>query len=235
MKTIRSAFIWFIGFLYFGLMCLFVSLLTYFFSPRKLDPLVCFLFRIFLKILFIKVEVEGIEKIDRNKTYILMSNHVSLFDVPLLKGYIPVYFVGIEAEHQFSWPLYGWMVKRLNTIPINRESVFSSIRSIHKAQKVLKDGVSVCILPEGHRTLDGELRTFKKLPFHFLKEANVDLVPIGLSGLFALKPKKSWHIKPSTIKIKFGEVISREHLAKLTIAEMKEEAFQQIKSLIEYP
>lgn len=235
MKAIRSIFIWFIGFLSFGLICLIAIFLSYFFAPKKFDPLICFLFRIFLKILFIKVEMEGREKVDPNKTYILMSNHVSLFDVPLLKGYIPVYFVGIEAEHQFSWPLYGWMVKRLNTIPINRDSVYSSIRTIRKAQKVLKSGVSICILPEGHRTLDGELRPFKKLPFHFLKEANVDLVPIGLSGLFALKPKKSWHIIPSTVKIKFGDIIPKEYLAKLSVEEMKEEIFQKIKSLIEYP
>jgi 1-acyl-sn-glycerol-3-phosphate acyltransferase len=235
MKAVRSVFIWFIGLLFFGIICLIAIFLSYFFAPRKFDPLVSFLCRIFLKILFVKVKVEGKEKIDPTKTYILMANHVSLFDIPLLKGFIPVYFVGVESHHQFSWPLYGQMVKRLNTIPIQRDNIYASMRTLKKAQKVLQKGTSVVILPEGHRTLDGELRPFKKLPFKFLKDANVDLVPIGLSGLFALKPKKTWHIIPTTVKIKFGDVIPKEKLADMSISEMQDEVFAEIKSLIDYP
>ena len=234
MKAIRSVFIWFIGLIYFGLFCLIAIFLSYFINPRKFDPLVRFMLRSLFKLMFVKVIAEGQDKIDPDKTYILMANHVSLFDVPLLKGYIPVYFVGIEAHHQFSWPLYGQMVKRLNAIPIQRDNIYSSMRTLKKAQKVLKKGISVVILPEGHRTLDGEMRPFKKLPFRFLKDANVDLVPIGLSGLFSLKPKKSWHIIPSTIKIRFGDPIPKEELAQMSLDEMKEKIFHQIKSLIDY-
>lgn len=235
MKTIRSFLIWLIAFLYFGLFCLFIIFLTYLFPIRKLDSLIRFLLRFFLKVIFVKVEVEGAEKIDPAKTYILMANHVSLFDVPVLKAFIPVHFIGIEAEHQFSWPIYGWLVTRLKTIPINRENIFSSLRSIKRAHKVLHDGISIAILPEGHRTLTGELQPFKKLPFLFLKDANVDLVPIGLSGLFSLKPKKSWHIRPGKIKIKFGEIVPRETWGEMTVDEMREEVYHRIKSLIEFP
>lgn len=235
MKTLRSLLIWLIGFLYFGLFCLFIIFLTYIFPIRKLDSLIRFLLRLFLKVIFVKAEVEGAEKIDPGKTYILMANHVSLFDVPVLKAFIPVHFIGIEAEHQFSWPIYGWLVKRLKTIPINRENIYSSLRSIKRAHKVLKEGISVVILPEGHRTLTGRLQPFKKLPFQFLKEANVDLVPIGLSGLFSLKPKKSWHIRPSRIKIKFGNIVPKEKLSEMSVDEMRDEVYKMINSLIEYP
>ena len=81
------------------------------------------------------------------------------------------------------------------------------------------------VLPEGHRTLDGQLRLFKKLPFHLAKEASVEILPIGLSGLFYLKAKKSWLIKPTHVKVKFGSPISPETIQKLDVEQELQEDF----------
>ena len=122
------------------------------------------LFFLVFKIMFIKVEVEGLENISPDKTYLYMANHVSLFDIPLLGGFIPGIARGVEADRQHAWPLYGWAMRRLGNIPIDRKNVFSSLGSISKTASVITEGKSMIILPEGHRTMDGELRQFKKLP-----------------------------------------------------------------------
>ncbi|MCF7793174.1 MAG: 1-acyl-sn-glycerol-3-phosphate acyltransferase [Candidatus Cloacimonetes bacterium] len=184
--------------------------------------------------MFIKVEVEGAEKLKKDKIYLFMANHVSLFDVPFLKAYIPAHVVGVEAHHQFNWPIYGWLIKRLKTIPIRRDNIHASMKSIKKALQVLHRGTSLIILPEGHRTLDGKMREFKKLPFYLAKKAEVDLVPIGLSGLFSLKPKKSWHIRPGKIKIKFGKIITSDQIKKMEVEEIRDLTYDRIKSLIEW-
>ena len=77
------------------------------------------------------------------------------------------------------------------------------------------------ILPEGHRTMDGELRQFKNFPFLLAKKVDVEILPIGLSGLYTLKNKNSWLINPNKVKIKFGKPISIETIQELPIKELR--------------
>lgn len=232
MKYIYSFFFWLIGLTYFGLFSIITIILSYPFPVRKIDGFIRFWLKGLFKVLWIKVKVIGAENLDKNKTYLLMANHESMFDVPLLKAYIPVYCKGVEAHHQFNWPVYGTFIKRLGTIPIERENVYASIRSIKKAQKVLENGTSIAIMPEGHRTLNGELQPFKKLPFHLAKKVKVDISPIGLSGLYKLKKKGSWLITPTNITINFGEAITADAIKTLSIEDLRSKLFVSIKELI---
>ena len=235
MKPIRSVFLWTSGFIFFGIFSTIAVLLTYIIPLKKLDPFIKGSLKLLFKVMFIKVKVEGNTDIDRSKTYLLMSNHVSLFDVPLLKAYIPIYFKGVEAHHQFKWPFYGWLITRLEAIPIERDNIYSSMRSIKKANKILDKGTSIAILPEGTRTLTGKMQPFKKMPFMLAKKAGVDIIPIGLSGLFKLKPKGSWHITPSTITINFGDPIESKVVNDLSVEELRDKVYESIKSLVTEP
>jgi len=235
MKQVRSVFLWTSGFIFFGVFSTIAVLLTYIIPLKKLDPFIKGSLKLLFKIMFIKVRVEGNTDIDSSKTYLLMSNHVSLFDVPLLKAYIPIYFKGVEAHHQFKWPFYGWLITRLEAIPIERDNIYSSMRSIKKVNKLLDKGTSIAILPEGTRTLTGKMQPFKKMPFMLAKKAGVDIIPIGLSGLFKLKPKGSWHITPSTITINFGDPITSEVVNALSLEELRDLVYENIKSLVTEP
>ncbi len=235
MKQVRSVFLWTSGFIFFGIFSTIAVLLTYIIPLEKLDPFIKNSLKLLFKVMFIKVRVEGKTDIDSSKTYLLMSNHVSLFDVPLLKAYIPIYLKGIEAHHQFKWPFYGWLITRLEAIPIERDNIYASMRSIKKANKLLDEGTSIAILPEGTRTLTGEMQPFKKMPFMLAKKAGVNIIPIGLSGLYKLKPKGSWHITPSTITINFGDPITSEEVNDLSVEELRDKVYKSIKSLVTEP
>jgi 1-acyl-sn-glycerol-3-phosphate acyltransferase len=193
------------------------------------------LLRILFKLLFVRVKVEGSEKIDQNKPYLFMANHVSFFDIPLFGGYIPTFFRSIEAEWQHKLPLYGWALRRYGNVTIERGNIHSSIRSIREAENFIKGGKSLLILPEAHRTADGNLQPFKKLPFFLAKRAGVDLVPICTAGLYRLMPKGSRRIRPTTIKIKFGTIIPAEKIESLSIEELRDLTYKEIQSLSEQP
>lgn len=190
--------------------------------------------RFLFKLMFIRVEVEGHENVESGKTYLFMANHTSIFDIPVLGGFIPGFVRGIEAQRQFNWPLYGWAIKRLGNIPIERNSVHNSIKSIHTAAQKIQKGLSIVVLPEGHRTLDGKLRQFKKLPFYLAKQAKVDIIPIGISGLFTLNRKGTYFITRTSIKIKFGTPVSKQKIETLTEVEVRDIIKEQIQGLIEY-
>jgi 1-acyl-sn-glycerol-3-phosphate acyltransferase len=233
MKHLISAYAWIVGGLYFVLL-LFIFIVLSFFIPQKtLDPFIKRSLKILFKVLFIKVQSEGAECVEPDKTYLFMSNHESLFDSPLLEAYVPTFVRGVEALRQFKWPVYGWAIRRVGNISIDRKNIHASIKSMKITEKILKKGKSIVILPEGHRTLDGNLGPFKKLPFHLAKQAGVPVIPIRLSGLFKLKHKGSWLIRPRPIKIKFGQPISPDKIQTLTTEELRDLVREKILALIE--
>ena len=233
MKYLVSLYVWIVGGLYFVCLCFIIIFLLLFLKPKTIDPFLKKSLKLLFKIIFVKVRVEGEENVLPNQTYLFMSNHVSLFDIPLLAAYIPIFVRAVEALRQFKWPVYGWAIRRLGNIPIDRKNIHASIRSIKRTEQVLKNGTSIAILPEGHRTLDGKIRPFKKLPFHLAKQAKVPLIPIGLSGLFQLKNKGSWVIRPRPITIRFGRPISPETIEKLSKEELNSLIRDQISALID--
>lgn len=235
MKYILSFYFWTVGGLVFGMVLVFAIIISYVVPPVTYDPWIKKMLRLLFKIFLTKVIVEGAEQIKQDKPYLFMANHVSIFDAILLGGYVPTFVRAVEADRQHKWPLYGWAVKRYGNIAIARENPHRSVKSLSRAENYLKSGKSIAILPEGHRTLDGNLRAFKKLPFLMAKQAGVDIVPVGLSGLFTMKRKGSWLIQPSTLKIKFGPIIPAETVKSLSVVELRDETRDKVLALIEKP
>lgn len=235
MKFLISAYSWVVGGLYFILLLFICIVLSPVVPQKTLDPFIKKSLKLLFKILFIKVHSEGSESVEPNKTYLFMANHESLFDIPLLEAYVPTFVRGVEALRQFRWPVYGWAIRSVGNIPIDRKNIHASIKSIKTTEKALKKGKSIIILPEGHRTLDGNLGPFKKLPFHLAKQAGVPIIPIGLSGLFRLKHKGSWLIQPGPVKIKFGQPISPDKIQSLSTEKLRDLLRDQIRALSGQP
>ena len=234
MKYIKSAFIWIAATISLIFVLLTIILLTYLF-PKSYDRTGKALFRLLFWVVGARVTVEGKEKIVASQTYLLMSNHVSAFDIPLIGGYFPYYFRGVQAAEQFKWPLVGWFLKRIGNIPIQRESAHASMRSLEKAADWLRDGKSLLVLPEGTRTRDGKMRPFKRLPFRLAKMAEISILPIGTSGLYRLKARKSMLMQPGPVKIKFGDPIPVKTVQELELDELRDLVRERVAALVEFP
>jgi len=163
-----------------------------------------------------------------------MPNHVSILDAPICSAYMPEFVTAIEASEHFNWPFYGKLAKLYGNIPIDRKSVQNSIKSLQVAKEVLEGSNSMVIFPEGSRTTDGTLGRFKKMPFQLAKDANVGIIPVGMSGVYRLNRKNSLFFKPSILKLKFGEVIPAEKVASMDIDELVECVSNQVVKLHEY-
>lgn len=233
MSKLRAAYLWTLRLIFFGFGLSAAILFSLFLPVEIYDPWLKKLLRLLFRLLGIPVRVKGAERVESGRTYLFMANHVSLFDMPLLAGFVPGIVRGLEATRQSSWFLYGLAMRRMGNIPISRKNVFAAMKSLRRAREKLRGGRSLIILPEGHRTLDGKLRQFKRLPFHLAKEAEVDLMPIGISGLFTLKPKSSWMIRPTPLTISFGRPITAAEIRGLSERELRDITRRRIESLIE--
>lgn len=235
MTVIRSLLIWLAGGTVFIFAVMFFLFCTFLFKPGTYDPWLKAIARFVFRVMGIRVTVSGLEHIDTSRTHLYMGNHVSLLDVPLLQGYIPQMMRGVEAERQFKWPVYGWFVRRAGNIPINRDDVSKAIPSARAAAAKLREGLSMVILPEGHRTRNGKLRPFKKLPFHLAKDGGRPIVPIGLSGLYHVKPRDRWTIIPGTVHIAFGPPVDTDTIASMTVEELRDHVRDRVQELIREP
>jgi 1-acyl-sn-glycerol-3-phosphate acyltransferase len=147
----------------------------------------------------IKVTVNGLANIDPTQSYVYMSNHQSNFDIPVLLAYLPVQFRWLAKAELFKIPIFGRAMRGAGYVKIDRFNRESAFESINEAAAKMKNGVSVMIFPEGTRSLDGKIRSFKKGGFVMAVDAGVPIVPIVLKGTWTIMEK-------SSLKINTGEV-----------------------------
>ena len=147
------------------------------------------------------VKIQGVENIDPQKSYILVSNHQSNFDIFAFLGYLPVQFRWIAKAELFRAPFMGWAMSRIGYIAIERESPKKAYRSMLQAAEKVKNGVSVMIFPEGTRSLDGNLQPFKKGLFLIALKSQAPILPITICGTGKIMQKGDWRIYPGNVQI----------------------------------
>jgi len=149
----------------------------------------------------IKVTVNGLANIDPTQSYVYMSNHQSNFDIPVLLAYLPVQFRWLAKAELFKIPIFGRAMRGAGYIKIDRYNQESAFESINEAARKMKNGVSAMIFPEGTRSRDGNIRSFKKGGFVMALNAGVPIVPIVLKGTWTIMDKSSLRINTGEVSL----------------------------------
>ena len=192
--------------------CIIVAVVTIIVSPfdRK-GRITHYLSKYFgggiLLIAGVKVETEGLEKLNASDNYIFISNHLSYFDIPILMKAIPNNVRFIYKDSLTKIPILGWGMYLGKYIPINRDNVREAMKSLKKAAERIQNGISVVIFPEGTRSMDGTPGEFKRGMFVMADEAKVPLVPTTIIGSNSIMPRGKFEIKSGNVKVVFSEPI----------------------------
>ena len=164
--------------------------------------------RALLRIGFVHVEVEGLEKIAPNGSYVFASNHLSYMDTPVVLSNIPVQFRFLAKKGLFQIPFLGTHLARAGHIPVPREDPRAAVKTLTTAADAIRArGISMLIFPEGGRSRDGGLQEFKEGGAYIAIKAGVPLVPIALSGTRAVLPFGSAIIRPGRVRMRVGDPI----------------------------
>ncbi len=231
MQKLFSIYLWLAGGLFF-LFSFFILFFCLFLLPQKATfKIAGILFGMLIRIMGIKLIVSGREYIHSGKPYLIMGNHQSLFDIFVIPAAIPVCFVGVEAAYHFSLPVWGYLIRKWGCIPIERNNIKKAISSLETAKKTLLSGMSIGILPEGHRTVTGEIAPFKKGPFHLAKVAGTDILPFAINGLFEYHQKAGLILRPGTVRVTIGKQIPFDTFKDLSVEEIRQNTFDTICKL----
>jgi len=149
-----------------------------------------------------KLHISGEVVTDPRRPYVVVCNHQSLADIPLISN-LPWEMKWMGKEELFKLPIIGWMMKLSGDIAVNRASARSGVEAFSKARQYLEQKCSVMMFPEGTRTVDGRVRQFNDGAFHLAIRAHVPLLPIAIEGSRGCIPKNSWRFgEPSDILLK---------------------------------
>ena len=126
--------------------------------------------------------IDGVENIDTKKSYVMVMNHNSGFDI--FAAYkIPLNFRWVSKREVFRVPFMGPLLTIHGDIPIERGSASKAMAKVLRLGKLwLSRGASVAIFPEGTRSKTGEMNRFKMGAFNLAKEAGVEILPIVMTG-----------------------------------------------------
>lgn len=156
----------------------------------------------------IKLVVKGGEKLDASKSYIVCANHSSQMDIPVIFAAlgIPVRFMAKKSI--FYVPIFGWSMWLAGFIPVDRSSSRKARESINEAAQKIKNGPSLLVFPEGTRSPDGEIHSFKSGAFVIAQKAGVPILPVAIRGSHNVLPKDTVRISPGTVEFVIGTPIS---------------------------
>ena len=158
------------------------------------------------------VRISGREKIRRDEAYVMVANHQSLLDILVLFRLF-VHFKWVSKIENFRIPLIGWNMRLNRYIELRRGDRSSVVQMLTQCKETLAAGSSVMIFPEGTRSPDGRLRSFKTGAFVLAKNTGRPILPIVVEGTASALPKR-------------GVVLQGRHRIRITILdEIRPESF----------
>lgn len=152
-----------------------------------------------LRLLGVKLEIEGIEKLDRPG--LLMANHGSLLDVFIFGALCAQPTMFVVKKEIGRIPFIGRLLRMCGHVLLDREHAVRAMRELNRTIKTLRGGGRALIFPEGTRQPDGVLGPFRTGAFIVAARAKVPLIPIAVLGAAACCPKNPFAFRPGTIRI----------------------------------
>lgn len=153
--------------------------------------------------------VDGRENFVRGSAHVVMSNHASLLDIPVLMAAVPGSVRMVTKEELTRIPVWGHALIASGFIPIDRRDRAKAIRQLEKAKENLASGINVWIAPEGTRSRTGDMGPFKKGGFHTALALGAPIVPTWIFGAGEVIPPDQFKAHYGrTVEVKFGPPIS---------------------------
>lgn len=172
--------------------------------------------------------VEGMERIDKEKRYILVANHASLFDIVAITSFYP----GISwfgHERLLKIPVFGTFLKMTGYVPFSEPNYRNTRRMVEQ----LSDSSlrrTVAIFPEGTRTMSGKINSFYRGFIFLYRNSELEILPVTLNGFYRLKPKNRRYIDfSSRLSVVVHEPVSRQSLE----GKSDHEIIETIRGIIE--
>jgi 1-acyl-sn-glycerol-3-phosphate acyltransferase len=152
-----------------------------------------------LKTTGVRVKVDGLERLDPRRSYVFAANHQSIYDIPIVFASLPFQLRIIAKESLGKIPFMGWHLQRTGHVLVDRSKPGAG--TVKKMAKLVADGHSLIVFPEGTRSSDGVVARFKGGSFVIALDAGLPIVPISIVGSRRVMLKGRLMVEPGTVSL----------------------------------
>ena len=185
-----------------------------------------------LKTWGVSVEAEGLERLPAEPPYILMANHQSHVDVPILFASLPIIPGFLAKKELDKIPFLSMALRAGGHVLIDRSDRNSAMRVLKHAADEVRSGKTLAVFPEGTRGEEDRLAPFKKGPFLIAKKAGVPIVPLGILGSRKLLKRNEWLPRSGRVRLLVGQPISPEEIRSMNVDALSDRMHQSIAALL---
>jgi len=158
-----------------------------------------------LKTTGVRVHVSGLEHLDPSRSYVVASNHQSIYDIPILFASLPLQLRIVAKDSLGRVPFLGWHLQRTGHLLVDRRNPGTDI--VKKMARLVGEHHSLIVFPEGTRSLDGQVARFKKGTFLVAIDARLPVVPLSVSGSRRVMQKGRLMVCPGDVRLTVHEPI----------------------------
>ena len=161
------------------------------------------------------VRIEGLDRVDLDKRFVVMVNHQSALDIPLLIGVMPAEWQTVFWAKQslFQIPVLGWAMRALGHMPIDRVNRRTAGKMLLESTERVSNQRSVLVFPEETYARERGLLPFQRGGFLLALKTGLPILPVGVAGTKEALPPGRHVITPTTLTVRFGVPIPTEGLA----------------------
>jgi len=163
-----------------------------------------------LRLLGARFESRGLERLRQGGPWLLVSNHTSYADIPLLLALLPLDFVFVAKREAAHWPLIGFFIRRSGHLTVDRRDAQDSLAATERVVEALRAGRSVLVFPEATFRAASGLRPFRLGAFKTAAELGLPVLPLAISGARRFLRDPSWLPRPGRLRVWAGELLRAE-------------------------
>src|ERR1043165_1032478 len=188
--------------------------------------------RSLVRIAGIKLRTERMETVDRKQRYILVSNHYSYFDIPVIIAAVPQPIRFMAKVSLFKIPIFGWALGRAGFIPIDRKNRRTAVKSFDLAAERIRKGNTIVVFPEEGRSRNRQMRPFQRGGFLLALKSELPILPLAIDGTYDVFCVGAKRITPATVTIKVGEPIATAGRSVREKEQLAEQSRKQIETML---
>jgi 1-acyl-sn-glycerol-3-phosphate acyltransferase len=156
----------------------------------------------------VNLDVRGLENLDTQRTYVVMSNHQSLYDIPTILVALPLRIRMMAKAELFKVPIWAQAMKAAGFVPVHREQRQRAAQDLRAANEAIARGINIWIAPEGTRSPDGQLLPFKQGGFVLSALAKAPILPVAIDGTRKILPARALDfVKGINVRVTVGSPV----------------------------
>lgn len=161
-----------------------------------------------------KIDVIGFENVPKDETVLYVANHRSYFDILLTYCRCPGLTGYVAKDSMEKIPLLSLWMKRLYCLFLNRTDIRQGLKTILTGVQQMKNGISMCIFPEGTRNTGEKLLPFKEGSLKMAEKTGCAIIPIAITNSADIFENHFPKIRPTHVTLQYGEPIYPGKLSK---------------------